>query len=142
MGLFARLFGPKAPAVWPVHVDDGSYAAEVLRSPLPVLLDVWGPGCMPCKQLEPIVVRLATRYQGRLKVAEINAAAAPRTMQKLGIRGTPTVVYYRGGRELERIVGFRGEAYHADYIENELLADGATAQPARALGGDRTSGFQ
>ncbi len=125
MGFFQKLFGSSKPKAWPVHVDDENFGAEVARSPLPVLLDVWGPGCAPCKQLEPIVVQLATRYQGRVKVAEINAATAPRTMRKLGVRGTPTVVYFKGGREVERVVGFRGELYHADFIDHELLADAA-----------------
>ena len=121
MGLFSKLFGPREPEVWPVHVDDDNFKAEVTRSPIPVLLDVWGPGCAPCKQLEPIVIKLATRYRGRVKVAEINAADAPRTMQKLGVMGTPTVLYFANGHEVERIVGFRGEQYHTEFIEEELL---------------------
>jgi thioredoxin-like negative regulator of GroEL len=86
-----------------------------------VLLDVWGPGCAPCKQLEPIVIRLATRYRGRVKVAELNAAEAPRTMEELGVMGTPTVLYFKGGHVVERVVGFRGEQYHSEFIEEELL---------------------
>ena len=121
MGLLAKLFGPKEPEAWPVHVDDANFESEVLRSREPVMLDVWGPGCAPCKQLEPIVIRFAGRYAGRLKVAEINAADSPRTMQKLGVMGTPTVVYFRKGREVERVVGFKGELYHQDIIESDLL---------------------
>lgn len=122
MSFLSQIFGPKEPAVWPVHVDDENFHEEVLRSAEPVLLDVWGPGCAPCKQLEPIIVRLATRYRGRLKVAEINAAAAPKTMKKLRVMGTPTVIYFQAGHVRERVVGFRGELYHQDFIDNELLA--------------------
>ena len=129
MGFLSKLFGPKQPEVWPVHIDDENFKAEVTRSPIPVLLDVWGPGCAPCKQLEPIIVRLATRYQGRVKVAEINAAEAPRTMQKLGVMGTPTVLYFKDGHVVERVVGFRGELYHAQFIDEELLW-GSTATRA------------
>jgi thioredoxin 1 len=121
MGFFAKLFGPAEPKVWPVHVDDNNFAAEVRRSSLPVLLDVWGPMCAPCKQMEPIIFRLAKQYQGRVKVAEINAAAAPLTMQRLFVRGTPTVIYFKNGQEVERIVGLRGEHYHQSFIDNELL---------------------
>jgi thioredoxin 1 len=122
MGFFAKLFGPAETKVWPVHVDDDNFAAEVRRSSLPVLLDVWGPSCAPCKQMEPIVFRLAKRYQGRVKIAEINAAAAPHTMKKLFVTGTPTVIYFNRGQEVERIVGLRGEHYHQAFIDNELLS--------------------
>ncbi len=121
MGFFSKLFGPKQPEVWPVHVDDTNFKDEVSRSPIPVLLDVWGPNCAPCKQMEPIVIKLATKYQGRVKVAEINAAAAPKTMSRLSVMGTPTIVYFKGGHEVERVVGFRGELYHSQFIEEELL---------------------
>ena len=129
MGILAKLFGPKEPKVLPVHVDDDNFKAEVRQSRLPVLLDVWSPLCGPCRQLEPIVIGLATRYKGRVKVAEINAAAAPRTMRKLFVSATPTVIYFKKGQELERVEGFRGELYHQDIIENELLqpAGGATS---------------
>ena len=122
MGILAKLFGPPEEKVQPVHVDDNNFNAEVRRSSLPVLLDVWGPSCAPCKQLEPIIFRLAKRYQGRVKVAEINAAAAPRTMKKLFVQGTPTVIYFRNGQEVGRVVGLRGEHYHQELIDNELLA--------------------
>lgn len=121
MGILSRLFAPRAPPVMPVHVDDGNYRDEVLGSELPVMLDVWGPGCTPCKHLEPIVIRLAGRYRGRVKVAELNAAESPRTAARLGVQGTPTVIFLRGRREVERVVGFRGEPYLEEIIESELL---------------------
>lgn len=111
-------------------VNDENFEAEVLGSDLPVLLDVWTPTCVHCDRLVPVIVGLATRYQGALKVAEINGAESPRTMASLGVRGTPTVIYFYRGREVERVVGFRGSLYHQDYIENELLAEiGAAGAP-------------
>lgn len=105
----------------PTHVDDSNFAAEILREFGPVMLDVWGPDCVPCRQLEPIVMRLAKRYQGRVKVAELNAALAPRAAARLGVRGTPTVIYFDRGREVERVVGFRGEAWHDEIIQTEFF---------------------
>jgi thioredoxin 1 len=135
MGIFAKLFGPPEEKVWPVHIDDNNFKAEVRRSSLPVVLDVWGPSCAPCKQLEPVIFRLARRYKGRVKVAEINAAAAPRTMQKLFVQGTPTVIYFKNGQEVERVVGLRGERYHEEVIENELLEAPASEDDAEAMSG-------
>lgn len=121
MGILSKLFGPKEPRVMPVHVDDDNFKTEVRQSRVPVLLDVWSPLCAPCRQMEPVIIRLATRYKGRVKVAEINASAAPHTMQKLFVSATPTVIYFKKGQELERVEGFRGELYHQDLIDNELL---------------------
>jgi len=81
--------------------------------------------------MEPVIIRLATRYKGRVKVAEINASAAPRTMQKLFVSATPTIIYFKKGQELERVEGFRGELYHQEFIDNELLqAAGGAASNA------------
>ena len=122
MGLLAKLFGPRAPRVQPTHVDDASFAAEVLRSKLPVVLDVWSPGCAPCRMLEPVVMDLATDYSGRVKVAELNAAEAGRTAARYGVMGTPTVLFFRNGREVERVVGFVGSRYLREIVESELLS--------------------
>lgn len=115
MGFITKLLGlgPKTP---PIHVDDASFVREVLESEMPVLLDVWGAGCGPCKQLEPVILELATRYAGRVKVCEINASSAPRAMARLAVQSTPTVVYFSGGKELERVSGFRSSVYHGETI--------------------------
>jgi thioredoxin 1 len=124
MGWLKKIFGGGEKQT-PVSVDDENFETEILRSEVPVLLDVWGPNCAPCQKLVPIIVDIATDYDGRLKVAEMNAAAAPRTMGRLGIRGTPTVVYFDGGREVDRVVGFRGSLYHRDIIDNDILSQEA-----------------
>jgi len=126
MGLLARLFGPSRPKVQPVHVDDANFAAEVGRSGLPVMIDVWSPGCGPCQMLEPIVMDLATDYAGKVKVVELNAAEARRSAARLGVMGTPTVLFFKGGREVERVVGFVGSRYLREIIDAELLGLAAT----------------
>jgi thioredoxin len=121
MGLLARLFGPSTPKVQPVHVDDENFLREVARSDLPVVLDVWSPGCGPCQMMEPIIMDLATAYQGKVKVAEMNAAQAQHHAARLGVMGTPTVVFLRRGREVHRVVGFVGSRYLREVVEAELL---------------------
>jgi thioredoxin len=125
MGLLEKLFGPRKQRVQPVHVDDESFLREVARSDLPVLLDVWSPGCGPCRMLEPIVMDLAAEYQGRVKVAEMNAAEAQRHTARLGVMGTPTVLFLRRGREVHRVVGFVGARYLREVVEAELLGGAA-----------------
>ena len=125
MGWFRTLLGLEAQPHQVVHVTDDNYQSEVLRSDLPVLLDVWSDGCGPCKLLEPVVMELSRDYHGRLKVAELNVAQAPRTASRLGVTGTPTVLYLRRGRVVERVVGYRAGHYHRAVIEEELLAPAA-----------------
>lgn len=115
MRLLARLFASK-PQKLPLHVNDATFDAEVLAADLPVLLDVWGPSCGPCKQLEPVIIDLAARYDGKVKVCELSAALSPRTVARLRVQATPTVLYFQGGKELERIHGFRSSVFHAETI--------------------------
>jgi hypothetical protein len=75
----------------PVHVDARNFSREVLQSDLPVVLDVWGPGCSPCKMLEPIVM------------------------------STPTLLFFKGRREVDRVTGFVGEMYIREIVESDLL---------------------
>ncbi|MGM0597819.1 MAG: thioredoxin family protein [Myxococcota bacterium] len=105
----------------PVAVDDSNFKEEVQNSDLPVLLDLWGPGCTPCKQLAPIISGLAKKYHGKVKIAQCNVADAPQTGRKLRVRGTPTVVYFKKGKEIERVVGFKGSLYHTEIIETEFM---------------------
>ncbi len=116
MGFLSKLFSG-TPKKQPVHLDDANFEREVLRAKEPVLVDVWGARCAPCKQLEPVIMELAGAYDGRVKVCELNAESAPRAMVRLGVRSTPTVLYFRDGRELERVSGFRSSVYHKQTIE-------------------------
>lgn len=121
MALLAKLFGARAPRVQPTHLDDANFVREVLRSALPVVVDVWSPGCAPCRMLEPVMMDLASEYAGRVKVAELNAAEAGHTAARYGVMGTPTVLFFRNGREVERVVGFVGSRYLQEVVESELL---------------------
>ena len=134
MGWLTKLLGlgPESPGEV-CSVTDANYKQEVLHSALPVLLDVWSDGCGPCKLLEPVVIELSKKYRGRLKVAELNAGSAPKTLRKLGVSGTPTVVYFHQGRIVERVVGYRALHYHRDYLDKELLP-AVEAAPARKTG--------
>lgn len=116
MGWLSELLGGR-PRVQPVSVTDDNFADEVLRSRLPVLLDVWSPTCGPCQKLAPIVVDLASAYDGRVKVCELNVANGPGAASRLGVRSVPVVVYFDRGKERDRVVGFRSSLYHEQAIE-------------------------
>lgn len=118
MGLWKKLIGLEPAGPLPVSVNDANFDREVLGSELPVILDVWSSTCAPCKQLEPIIVDLTRAYRGRVKVCEMGVENGPHAAARLGVRGTPTVVYVKGGKEVERVVGFRGSLYHQETIED------------------------
>lgn len=122
MGWLSKIFKTKEK-IQPLSVNDENFDQEVLKSEIPVLLDIWTPTCVHCHKLEPIIMSLANKYSGRLKVTEMNGADSPQTMSQLKVRGTPTVIYFLNGEEHERIIGFKGSLYHSDYIEKELLPD-------------------
>ncbi len=120
MGLL-RWLGLAAEEQEPVALDDKNFHKEVMRSDVPVLVDVWSPGCGPCVALAPTIKRLAAKYDGQVKVCHLDASAAPKTAGRLRIRGTPTVLFFKRGRVVETVVGLRGQHYFEEIIEEDLL---------------------
>lgn len=88
-----------------IDIDESSFSTEVESSDLPVFVDVWGVGCGPCMQLEPIVAELAGEYKGKVKFAKMNVGENMGIAAKFGIRGVPTMLFFSGGEEKDRIVG-------------------------------------
>lgn len=90
----------------PIHVTDESFEHDVLRSEVPVLVDFWAPWCGPCRMIAPIVEDLAQAYDGRAIVAKMNTDENGQMASSLGIMGIPTLIYFKDGKEVDRVVGF------------------------------------
>ena len=88
-----------------VVVDDTNFDQVVLQSDRPVLVDVWASWCGPCKDIAPIVKELAGQYEGRVIVAKLDFDASPRTAQKYRIEALPTLIVFKNGQEVSRVVG-------------------------------------
>ena len=133
MGILSWLGFDGACEKEPVSLNDKNFAEEVRKSEIPVLVDVWSHGCAPCMSLVPTIKRLACKYEGKIKVAELNTSAGPKSTAKLGVRGTPTVLFFKRGAVVERVVGLRGQHYFEEIIETDLL-DGGVENAQEAAG--------
>jgi len=96
---------PLAAAAAPLIVTDATFAADVERSPLPVLVDAWAAWCGPCRMIAPAIEELAAELAGRVRVAKLNVDENPATAGRFDIRSIPTLLVMAGGREVDRIVG-------------------------------------
>jgi thioredoxin 2 len=96
---------PLPVSIHPITVTDATFSAEVERSPLPVLLDLWAPWCGPCRMISPAVEQLAKEMAGRVRVAKLNIDDNPATAERFNIHSIPALLVFRAGQEIDRIVG-------------------------------------
>ena len=89
---------------WLVEADTASFASETASS-VPVVVDLWAPWCGPCRMIAPVLVDLAARHAGKVKVVKINLDEEPALGARFDARSIPLLIVLRDGREVDRIVG-------------------------------------
>lgn len=89
----------------PVIVSDATFASLVEGAPMPVLLDMWAAWCGPCQLVAPVIDELASTMAGRVRIGKLNVDENPATAARFGVRSIPTLLVFKHGQEVDRIVG-------------------------------------
>jgi thioredoxin 1 len=100
----------------PFTFTDGNFDAEALKSDVPVIVDFWAAWCGPCKMIAPIMEELAGEYEGKIKVGKLDVDENQQTAIKYGVRSIPTVLFFKGGKVAETIIGAVPKSMFAEKI--------------------------
>lgn len=103
-----------------IHITSDNFEKEVKQSDLPVVIDFWAPWCGPCQMMAPVFEELEKEYQGKAKLVKLNTDDYPNLAGPFGIQGIPTLLILKGGKEVDRIVGFGPKAMLKQKIEANL----------------------
>jgi thioredoxin 1 len=109
-----------------LEVNDANFDQEVLQSEVPVLVDFWAVWCGPCKAIGPIVDSVATTYAGKLKVVKVNVDQNGATPSRYGIRGIPALLFFKGGKVADQIVGYVPQNVIEEKVQRVLAQSGVT----------------
>src|SRR2546422_4768765 len=102
------------------EVDDTSFENDVLKSDQPVLVDFWAQWCAPCRMLAPTVEAVAEKYAGSATVVKLNVDDNAEVSQRYGIKGIPTLILFKNGKEVERVVGATSKEAIARMIDKHV----------------------
>ena len=105
-----------------VEIGDSDFSEKVLKSDLPVMLDMWAPWCGPCRMVSPIVEELAEEFSGKIAFFKMNIDENVETAGQYGITSIPTMLFFKDGEEVseKRMVGARSREDYEEVL-NELL---------------------
>ena len=103
-----------------IEVTDSSFEEEILKSDVPALIDFWATWCAPCKAIAPIVEEMATKYDGKLKVAKMNVDDNQSTPGKYGVRSIPTLILFKNGEVADQVIGAVSKSHIEDFIDRAL----------------------
>lgn len=91
----------------PTPVSDATFESEVLKATTPVLVDFWAAWCGPCRMVAPVVDEIARDYDGKLKVVKLDVDENGNTAAQFGVQSIPTLLLFKDGKAVQRIVGYR-----------------------------------
>lgn len=112
--------GEKSVMVHPVEVTDSNFEAEISNYRGVALVDFWAEWCGPCRMMAPTVAELASDFQGRAKVAKLNVDENPETASAYGIMSIPTLIIFKDGRPVDKLIGVQPKSVLTQRIEKWL----------------------
>src|SRR3989454_12102990 len=104
------------------ETSDSAFETDVLKSDRPVLVDFWAIWCQPCRALAPTIEAVAEKYSGTATVVKLNVDDNPSVSQRYGIKGIPTLILFKNGREEERVVGATSEQAISRMLDKHIGA--------------------
>ena len=107
----------------PVEVNESDWDEKVLKSELPVLVDFWAEWCGPCKMIAPSVHDLAVEYGGKLNVAKLDVDSSPRIATKYGVRSIPALIFFKGGKPVDQVIGAVPKSALKKKVDSVLAAE-------------------
>jgi thioredoxin 1 len=118
----------------PIHVTDAEFETSVLKSETPVIVDFWAPWCGPCRQIAPILEKIASDYDGKVVVAKVNTDENPEWAQHFEVRGIPTMLFVAGGKVVYQQVGAVPGGYLKQLVDKFLDTVNTSAEAPAATG--------
>ncbi|HAO79842.1 MAG TPA: thioredoxin [Verrucomicrobia subdivision 3 bacterium] len=105
-----------------VELTKDNFETEVLRATGPVLVDFYAPWCGPCKMLAPLLEQFAADFAGKVKFVKVNIDDAPSLASEYEITGVPTLMLFRGGEAVDKVVGFSGPRQFKAWLDKAANA--------------------
>ena len=103
-----------------IDVNDTNFELEVLNSDVPVVVDFWAPWCGPCRKLGPVVDDISAEFAGRVKFVKVNTDENLKTAKDYAISGLPSLLVFKDGKALERLVGLMPKSAIISNIEKHM----------------------
>lgn len=105
-----------------LNLTEANFQSEVIDSSVPVLVDFWAEWCGPCRMLAPTIDQIAEQYKGRVKVGKLDTDNNRTAPSKFGISALPTVLVFKNGQVVDKLVGLRGKGDFEQSINRALEA--------------------
>jgi len=103
-----------------IHTTDSNFESDVSDSDKLVIVDLWAEWCGPCKMIEPIIEDIANQYEGKIKIVKLDVDANQETPIKYGVMNIPTLLFFKNGKEVNRVIGAYPKNHLMKIVEEYL----------------------